>query len=249
MGYLTVINQITWNNANCVSFAENESAEEDDFKIELKTSQARRTYLVTYSQADLSKFPTRQSFGEQVVAYFNAGSGKVEVGHWACCQESHDTTAGVHYHLSLKLSGPKRWKRVKEKLEDNHGVVVNFSDGRDNYYTAYRYVTKQDAEVYHSVGHPNLNEIGSPKTKNCIRAYRSARKKRSLSVDAQKKNAEKEKPGKVRRLKMSRMQLVRNARNGQCVKGCNRQWIECAHEVLKNNNIHPVVFSSALKEL
>ena len=168
-------------------------SEEDNFKIELKTSQARRTYLVTYSQADLSKFPTRQSFGEQVVAYFNAGSGKVEVEHWACCQGLHDTTAGVHYHLSLKLSGPKRWKRVK----NNHGIVVNFSDGHDNYYTAYRYVTKQDAEVYHSVGHPNLNEIGLPKTKNCIRAYRSARKKRSLSVDAQKKNAEKEKPGKV----------------------------------------------------
>ena len=173
-------------------------SEEDDFKIELKTSQARRTYLVTYSQADLSKFPTRQSFGEQVVAYFNAGSGKVEVEHWACCQES--IPAGVHYHLLLKLSGPKRWKWVKEKLMDNHGVVVNFSDGHDNYYTACRYVTKQDAEVYHSVGHPNLNETGSPKTKNCIHPYRSARKKRSLSVDAQKKNAEKEKPGKVRPL-------------------------------------------------
>ena len=133
MGYLTVINQITWNNANCVSFAEKmNQSEEDDFKIELKTSQARRTYLATNSQADLSKFPTRQSFGEQVVAYFNAGSGKVEVEHWACCQESHDTTAGVHYQPSLKLSRPKRWKWVKEKLKDNHGVVVNFSDDRDN---------------------------------------------------------------------------------------------------------------------
>ena len=41
MGYLTVINQITWNNANCVSFAEKmNQSEEDDFKIELKTSQA-----------------------------------------------------------------------------------------------------------------------------------------------------------------------------------------------------------------
>ena len=48
---------------------------------------------------------------------------------------------------------------------------------------------------------------------------------------------------------MSRMQLIRDARNGQCVEGCNRHWLECAQEVLKNNNIHPVVFSSALKEL
>ena len=104
MSYLTVINQITWNNASCVSFAENEISLkiEDAFKIELKTSQARRTYLVTYSQADLSKFPARQSFGEQVVAYFNAGSGKVEVEHWACCQESHDTTAGVRMYVCTR---------------------------------------------------------------------------------------------------------------------------------------------------
>ena len=85
MSYLTVINQITWNNASCVSFAENEISLkiEDAFKIELKTSQARRTYLVTYSRADLSKFPARQSFGEQVVAYFNAvrGKSKLNTGH------------------------------------------------------------------------------------------------------------------------------------------------------------------------
>jgi hypothetical protein len=291
-------------------------SQEDDFHIQLKTSQSRRTYLITYSQVDLSKFPTRQSFGEQVVAYFNEGAGKVEVEHWACCREPHDTTSGIHYHLCLKLSGPKRWKRVKEKLTDNHGVVVNFSDGHDNYYTAYRYVTKQDTQVYLSPGHPNLDEIGSPKTKYCVRAYRSASRKRSSSVDALNKKAQKKMPNKIRRLnnlevsefvtennvkgytellalaeaqkiegkkdlanfilcrsrkaveelientwrmkdaqksidrkKMSRMQLIRDARNGQCVEGCNRHWLECAQEVLKNNNIHPVVFSSALKEL
>ena len=123
-------------------------SQEDDFHIQLKTSQSRRTYLITYSQVDLSKFPTRQSFGEQVVAYFNEGAGKVEVEHWACCWEPHDTTSGIHYHLCLKLSGPKQCKRVKEKLTDNHGVVINFSDGHDNYYTTYRYVTKQDTQVY-----------------------------------------------------------------------------------------------------
>ena len=53
----------------------------------------------------------------------------------------------------------------------------------------------------------------------------------------------------IDRKKMSRMQLIRDARNGQCVEGCCRHWLECAQEVLKNNNIHPVVFSAALKEL
>ena len=44
---------------------------------------------------------------------------------------------------------------------------MNFSD-HDGYYTAYRYISKSDENVYHSPNHPNLEEIGSPKTKNCL---------------------------------------------------------------------------------
>ena len=66
----------------------------------------RPTYLVTYSQADLLKFLSRQSFWEAVETDFNAGSGKVGVNYWACCKENHET-AGQHYHVSVKLSGPK----------------------------------------------------------------------------------------------------------------------------------------------
>ncbi len=56
---------------------------------------------------------------------------------------------------------------------------------------------------------------------------------------------------KLDRKKKSRMQIVREARNGDCVQGCNINWITYAREVLKNNGIHPVVhvFASALKEL
>ena len=115
-------------------------SQEDGFHIQLKTSQSPRTYLITYSQVHLSTFATRRSFGEQVVAYFNEGAGKVEVEHWACCREPHDTTSGIHYHLYLELRGQKRWKRVKEKLTNNHG--------HDNYYTAYRYVTKIHKSIY-----------------------------------------------------------------------------------------------------
>ena len=61
----------------------------------------RRTYLVTYFQADISKFPTRESFGKMLVEYFNAGSGKAKVSHWAVCQEQHD--GGLRYHASLKF--------------------------------------------------------------------------------------------------------------------------------------------------
>ena len=79
------------------------SVDREDFHLQKSN---RRTYLVTYSQADLVKFPSRQSFGEAVEAAFNAGSGKVGVNYWACCKENHET-AGQHYHESIKLSGPK----------------------------------------------------------------------------------------------------------------------------------------------
>ena len=165
-------------------------SEDDDFQSrQLSKNNVQRVYLVTYSRADQSKFPTRQSFGEQVVAYFNEKSTtKACVEHWACCLELHENTSGVHYHLCVKLSGPKRWKSLKDNMMKKHGVVLNFSDSHDNYYTAYKYVTKKDPEVYLSPGHPNLEEIGSPRTSKCVRAYRSARRKRSSSTPMGKNN-------------------------------------------------------------
>ena len=143
----------------------------DEFQARsLSKSNVRRVYLVTYIRADQSKFPTRRSFGEQVVAYFDDKSAtKASVQHWACSLEWHENTSGVHYHICVKLS-PKHWKSVKDKMTKNHGVVLNFSDGHDNYYTAYKYVTKEDPEVYLSPGHPNISEIGSPPTSKCVRA-------------------------------------------------------------------------------
>ena len=44
----------------------------------------RRQYLVTYSQADESKFSTRESFGKMLEAEFNAGTSVVKVDYWAC---------------------------------------------------------------------------------------------------------------------------------------------------------------------
>ena len=149
----------------------------DDFQTNiLDARSARRSYLVTYSQADLTKFPSRHSFSDCVVSAFNHGTGKVQVEHWACCLEEHPNNGGMHYHLCMKLSGPKRWKAVKEKNCSEHGIVLNFSDKHDTYYYAYKYVCKADKDVLLSQNHPNLAEIGSPATKNCIRAYRQSRK-------------------------------------------------------------------------
>ena len=140
---------------------------------EIDKSKPRRTYLITYSKADFLKFPTRESFAKAIVAVFSSKRSKVVPQHWACCLEKH-SDGGYHYHVALKLSVPKRWLEAKRALEAEHGIVVNFSD-HEGYYTAYQYINKYDDKVYHSTGHPDLHEIGSPKTKRCQQLYRKRR--------------------------------------------------------------------------
>ena len=168
---------------------------DDDFtQNSLDLRKMRRTYLITCSQVDREKFPTRESFGRVIAAYFDSGSGKVKVEHWACCLEQHQD-GGEHYHMSVKLSGTRRWKSVKDRVFESHGAVLHFSESHDNYYTAYKYVCKSDKNVFTSEGHPNLNEIGSPRTKHCIKSYRNKRKqeqndKQNCSDNKNEQNSE-----------------------------------------------------------
>lgn len=140
---------------------------------------ARRAYLVTYSQANLNTFPTREAFGNAVEEAFNSGSSKVKVNYWACCLEEHGN-GGHHYHASVKLTGPKRWSSVKAYLLSHYDIRVHFGDGHDNYYAAYRYVTKSDENVFLSEDHPNLRDIGTPRTTLSTQAYRAKRKSVTL---------------------------------------------------------------------
>ena len=57
----------------------------------------RSVYLITYSQADLSTFSTRESFAQAIVEKFR--SHGAEVTRWACCKENH-VEEEVHYHLA-----------------------------------------------------------------------------------------------------------------------------------------------------
>ena len=150
----------------------------DDFQANALTNErsGRRTYLVTYSQADLATFPTRDSFGCMIEEYFNSGNGKAKVTHWACCLEEHENE-GLHYHVSLKLSAPKKWLNVKKTVMEKHDVVRHFSDQHDNYIAAYKYVSKTDKQVIHSMNHPDLSEVGAPKTEKSTKVYRESRKR------------------------------------------------------------------------
>ena len=85
----------------------------------------RRTYLITYSQADLLKFPSREEFGKYIKTHFNKGSGKVKVQHWVCSIKKHQN-GGNHYHVALNLTGPKRWI-VVNFLDQQHTVLIDTS--------------------------------------------------------------------------------------------------------------------------
>ena len=122
------------------------------------------TYLIKYLQTDREKVPTREYFGSVIEIHFNEGNSKAKVQFWACCLEDHKN-GGQHYHLSLKLSAPKKWKKVKERISSKHGIMVHFSDKHDQYIAAYRYLCKRDKDVFHSPNHPDLRNAKSPKTK------------------------------------------------------------------------------------
>jgi len=270
----------------------------------------RRQYLITYSKANMLKFPTRNSFAIAVLNSFSL-SGKVVVQQWACCLEEHENTSGQHYHMCIKLSGPKRWNPVKKYLTEKHAITVNFSESHENYYTAYKYVCKSDDNVLLSPNHPDLQEVGSPATKKCMLAYKAACQKRKstsssststtskakkitnldiseflvaknintvdeLLAKAHQQSAEGKKDlkkfvlgkspkalqdlisttwrmekavGKLQREKKERMTIVRDHREKECDTECFGTWYPCALEVLRANDIEPVAFAVAMREL
>ena len=46
-----------------------------------------------------------------------------------------------------------------------------------------------------------------------------------------------------------RMSVIRNALEEDCVRDCDKTWIQSANEVLKNNKINAYVFAATICEL
>lgn len=143
--------------------------------------QQRLVYIVTYSRADTTKFPSRQSFADAVVEAWRASGFSIE--HWVVCLEAHanygesdnDQVNRYHYHMALKLKRRGRWLQVRNYLDEKFGIKVNFSDHHNTYYSSYRYVTKEDQSPQHSENHPDLQN--PPRTEHAINA-----KKRKVGV-------------------------------------------------------------------
>jgi len=121
----------------------------------------RQVYLLTYSQANLQRFPTRKSFADAVMNSFEERPANIM--HWVCSREQHQN-GGHHYHMALKLDRAQRWLSVKCTLEEDYGIVVHFSSIHYNYYSAWKYVTKADEEFIESDNHPDLRNGSSPRT-------------------------------------------------------------------------------------
>jgi len=148
------------------------SESEDVQQVALKEdlpNKARQIYLVTYSQADVLKVPSRESFANIVSGEFNRNDQVVE--QWCVSAELH-RTAGVHYHLAIKLRCPRRFRQARLNLKLNHDIDVDFKGWQDNYYSAYTYVTKFDTHYITSKNHPVL--VNPPKTAKATAAKRGA---------------------------------------------------------------------------
>ena len=128
---------------------------------ELLDHKVRSVYLVTYSQADTSRFD-RQSFAEAVITLFNRGKAKVL--NWVCAMENH-RDGGHHFHLAVHLSKIKRWKGVKNDMIKEHNVVLHFSDLHNDYSDAWHYVTKEDKNCIQSLNHPEIVRMTAPRTR------------------------------------------------------------------------------------
>ena len=187
--YTQIPSSSTWMTQGDIEAAMNPEIVEN-----LDQNQPLRTYLVTYSQCDEEKFPTRKSFGDAVADCFRSDSSKVVPTHWACCREDHHVSGGKHYHVSIALSGPKKWVMVRRKLQDLYGIRVHFSTkGSGGYHSAFMYVIKEDAGYYTSTPHPTLDELKkqAEKTKRCMTGHATRRMKRRSSELAASSSAEK----------------------------------------------------------
>lgn len=196
---------------------------EDEFQSTSMSNPrvGRRTYLVTYSKADINRFPTRESFGTMLVKHFNKEGCETKVDFWACSQEFH-ADGDIHYHAALKLNLPKKWVSVKKAILNEEKISVHFSDHHSYYVAAYRYISKSDTEVFHSASHPNLKDIASPKTKASTLAYRENRKQKrkndcssspTSSLLSSENQKEKKKPRRLSNMDVSDFLIENKIKN------------------------------------
>ena len=136
----------------------------------LTQQQVRSVYLLTFSQADLSIFPDKESFASAVCeAVLKCDGPKAKIVQWTCCKEKHKK-GGTHFHMAIKLNKIKWWLPIRQYLRQKWNVNVHFSHRHVNYYSAWLYTTKEDKEFLQSSNHPDLVNSRPPKTMSASQA-------------------------------------------------------------------------------
>ena len=54
---------------------------------------------------------------------------------------------------------------------------------------------------------------------------------------------------KLKRKRMTRLEILQEALKGRCAENCNEQWLEFAKDIVKRNNLTDGVFQKAVREL
>ena len=84
-------------------------------------NENRRSYLLTYAQAGIQKFPNCLTFSECILDAFTNGKSSRTLKKWPCCMEDHDD-GGKHYHMVLNLSGKRIWRPIKNCIYNRHKI-------------------------------------------------------------------------------------------------------------------------------
>ena len=174
-----------------------ESAER---RTRLNGRKVRSVYLITYSKANVEIISSRESFAVVVLDSFqNAdATSKTKVLQWVCSQERHQN-GEIHYHMAVKLDRNRRWLTVRNYADKKHGLKLNFSSSHANYFSAWKYATKDDEEYLESECHPDLKN--APQTQEASKA-------RIAGMGGNEKRGKKRKRGRQFRLSIYEVSQV-----------------------------------------
>ena len=151
----------------------------------LGTRQQRIVYLLTYSRVDITKMPSKKHFADAVLNGWEKSD--IEISHWVVALEKHKNpgspesleSSGNHFHMAIKLKKRGRLLSVRNFLAEAYGIQVNFSANHNTYYSAYKYVTKEDAEPLLSSDHPDIsNELPVPRRQFQLRGRTPVRERK-----------------------------------------------------------------------
>ena len=166
----------------------------------LNGRRVRSVYLITYSKANVDIIASRESFAVVVLDSFqNADpTSKTKVVQWVCSQECHQN-GDIHYHMAVKLDRNRRWLTARNYADKKHGLKLNFSSSHANYFSAWKYTTKDDKQYLESQYHPDLKN--APQTQE-------ASQTRIAEMGGSEKRGKKRKRGRQPRLSIYEVSQV-----------------------------------------